>query len=354
MEEKKKFIINALFYATIIILFILLYKIILPILLPFIIGFAVASFINFILKKIKLKSEKTKKILSAVFTLIFYLLSGTIITSLGIKLITEITEFMKYIPTVFNNIILPMISDLMNNIENMLLPINSNLATIIDDMGNSFISNAGDFIADFSTGAIKIIANGAAGVPGIIVSIILTLISSFYFAADYEKIIEFAKRIIPAKKQSIIINGFKYTKSAITAFIKSYSILFVLTFVELSIGFLILDIPYAVLIALAIAIFDLLPVLGTGGILLPWAVILLFMKNIPLAIGILILYIIITVVRNSLESRIVGTHIGLHPLATLIVMILGLKLMGLVGMLLFPILLVAVVNMKKAGAENIK
>ena len=127
--------------------------------------------------------------------------------------------------------------------------------------------------------------------------------------------------------------------------------LFVVTFVELWIGLSILKIPYSLAIAFGIALFDLMPVLGTGGILLPWTVIALVTGNYGMALGVGLLYIVITVIRNSLEPRIVGGEIGLHPLATLVAMILGLGLMGLVGMLLFPITLVALTNIRKATQQ---
>lgn len=98
--------------------------------------------------------------------------------------------------------------------------------------------------------------------------------------------------------------------------------------------------------ALAIAVFDILPVLGTGGILLPWAVILLLLGDKMLAAGILVLYLVITVVRNIAEPRLVGKQIGLHPLATLIAMFLGLKILGIAGMVLFPMLLAVLVNIE--------
>ena len=94
-------------------------------------------------------------------------------------------------------------------------------------------------------------------------------------------------------------------------------------------------------------VFDILPVLGTGGILLPWAAILLIMKNHGLAFGILLLYLVILVVRNMLEPRIVGKQIGLHPLATLAALFLGLKLLGLAGLIIFPVALTVVVNFTK-------
>ena len=139
----------------------------------------------------------------------------------------------------------------------------------------------------------------------------------------------------------------------IRVYIRSYSLLFLLTFTELTIGFLIFQIPHSLLVAVLIAIFDILPVLGTGGVLIPWAVILAVIGNYPLAAGILILYVIITVVRNSVEPRIVGKQIGLHPLLTLIAMFTGVSLAGLPGLILLPMAVMIFVNMEKNGAIHI-
>ena len=138
-----------------------------------------------------------------------------------------------------------------------------------------------------------------------------------------------------------------YVKNVLFIYLRSYSLLFLITFGELCLGLLIMGIPYPVLIGLGIAVFDILPVLGTGGILLPWAAILLIMKNHGLAFGILLLYLVILVVRNMLEPRIVGKQIGLHPLATLAALFLGLKLLGLAGLIIFPVALTVVVNFTK-------
>lgn len=108
-------------------------------------------------------------------------------------------------------------------------------------------------------------------------------------------------------------------------------------------------IPYAVWIGLLVAVIDIMPVLGTGTVLLPCAVIAVFMKNIPLAIGMLLLYIVITAIRNTVEPKLVGQQIGLHPLATLISMFLGLQLLGIVGLFAFPVILSLLIQFRKDG-----
>jgi len=103
---------------------------------------------------------------------------------------------------------------------------------------------------------------------------------------------------------------------------------------------------------LMIAVFDILPVLGTGGILLPWTVVLLVMKNFTMGIGMFVLYLVISIIRNTMEPKLVGKQIGLHPLATMISLYVGLKIMGFWGMLIFPTSLAVLSSMKKEIEEK--
>ena len=112
-----------------------------------------------------------------------------------------------------------------------------------------------------------------------------------------------------------------------------------ITFVELSIGLSIIGIERAMLVALLIAIFDILPVLGTGGIMIPWVILSALGGDLPQALALLVLYVIITVIRNIIEPRIVGAQIGLHPVLTLMSMFVGNHLFGIVGLFGLPILL---------------
>lgn len=186
-------------------------------------------------------------------------------------------------------------------------------------------------------------------IPSAVVLLVVTVISTFFMASDYEKITTFIKRILPPKGvrfcRNIKVQGFHTVK----IYVKSYSFLMILTFIELLIGLWILKIPYAGWIALVIAVFDILPILGTGGILLPWALIACFFGNYPMAAGILILYIVITVIRNMAEPKLVGKQMGIHPLATLIAMFAGMKLFGLIGLIGFPMMLSILISMDRGG-----
>ena len=133
-----------------------------------------------------------------------------------------------------------------------------------------------------------------------------------------------------------------------------------ITFSELLIGFTVMklfglfDLKYTFLIALLTAILDALPVFGTGAVLIPWSIynIIVARFDLAIAIALLALYIICVVVRQFTEPKVVGDSLGLHPLVTLLSMYIGLKLIGIGGMILLPIISLFVIQLYKAGAFN--
>ena len=112
-----------------------------------------------------------------------------------------------------------------------------------------------------------------------------------------------------------------------------------ITFIELSIGLTLIDINHAVLVAFIIALFDILPVLGTGGIMIPWTMLTALQGNYTIALGLLVIYVVITIIRNIIEPKIVGSQLGLHPVVTLCSMFVGAQLLGVIGLFGFPIAL---------------
>lgn len=359
MDAKTKFVVNAFFYGIILLLFVLFYKYILPILTPFIIGFCVASLVHFILKRLRLTGKKHDKVIASVMCVGIYAAIAGLLFLFGATIVSQVRDFATALPGLFDTYLYPFFPRCAEYIAATLDPIDPALVDWIFEVGKSLASTLGEFATNLSAAAVKLVASGAVSIPGLLIQIILTIVSTFYIATDYDRILDFLKKQIPETKRELTLQAFQYAEKAVFAFIKSYVTIFFLTWFELSVGLMILGIPYAVVIALAIAFFDLMPILGTGGILLPWAVILLFMGNYPLAVGILVLYLVVVAVRNAVEPRIVGDRIGLHPLATLVALVLGLQLMGLVGMLLFPIVLVAITNLRASrravsGSEETK
>lgn len=350
IEKKKQFIINTVFYTIIIALVLIVSKYLLPILLPFIIAFIMASVLVIPARKLSGNDSKARRICAMIVGIIFFVLLFLGIAILGVKVIDWFLEFLEFMPRIYQEEILPLLNELYGLIATQISFADVEIADRLNAVFQNLIGNIGDFVSGFSMNAIRLITSGIAGIPGLIIKLILMIVSCFFFLMDYDKVMNFFSGLLPKKKEVETVKW--YVKNTLLVYIRSYTLLFLLTYVELSIGFQLIGIPYAPIIGLMVAVFDILPVLGTGGILLPWAVILLIIKKIPMGIGMFVLYLVIAVIRNILEPKLVGKQIGLHPLATLISLYVGLKVVGIWGMLIFPTTLAVLNSMRREVAEN--
>ena len=346
MEKKKKFIINVVFYAMILILVWAGVKYLVMPMMPFIIAFLVAALLQIPVRKTKL-SGKRKKAASIIACVIFYGILFLLATWAGVKLLDGLEGLIRRVPYLYNTTIVPVFETIADYLDKSMTSVPPAIAQTIEDSFEQMTRNLGSYVSSFSVLVVQLISGGISEVPGFVIRLVITVVATFFFAGDYDGIIAFFRRFLTPGQEGLVRKAQSYVKNVLFIYLRSYSLLFLITFVELCLGLLIMGIPYPVLIGLGIAVFDILPVLGTGGILLPWAAILLIMKNHGLAFGILLLYLVILVVRNMLEPRIVGKQIGLHPLATLAALFLGLKLLGLVGLIIFPVALTVVVNFTK-------
>lgn len=141
-------------------------------------------------------------------------------------------------------------------------------------------------------------------------------------------------------------------QGTIANMLKGYISIMFITFVELSVGLTVLQAPNSILLAALIAVVDILPVLGTGTVLIPWSLISLITGDTFLGIGLIILYVVILIVRNIIEPKFIGKRIGLKPLVTLVSMYLGMKLAGVAGMFIFPLVVAFLKNLHDAGIIN--
>lgn len=219
---------------------------------------------------------------------------------------------------------------------------------LLSDTARSYIQDAiitlGKTITSSATSLATLLARGAwttatVALPQVILFITLSLMGTFYLSSDRVKIHAFLHSLIPtrmAKGSSLVKeNIFK----AILSQVRAQLIMMFVTFTELIIGFTILDMNYALLLAILISILDALPVIGTGLFLIPFTLSGLLTGNFRFAVGMALLYIVIGIVRQTLEPRILGRHMGLHPLATMMSIYAGYRIAGFLGMLLGPMVL---------------
>ena len=350
MEKKKTFLINIAYYGFFAVLIFLAGEYALPVLMPFVWAFLFALLMQKPSGKLSARLHCRKKPVALLLLIVFYLLLLGLLLLGGGQLITVVGNFIARLPELYQTEIAPFLESILDKLGEALSGTGLFMAGEIENSLQQFVDNFGQTLSSVSVSILRALSGYITGIPSAILRLVITVVASFYLAADYDRVMGALKKYLPVKwkktGRDIREHGFHLLK----VYIKSYCLLFLMTFAELTVGFLILRIPHAVILGLAIAIFDILPVLGTGGILLPWMTVMLIMGNYPLAVGLLLLYVVITVIRNVVEPKIVGRQVGLHPLVTLIAMFVGLRLWGLAGLILFPLAAVVLINMVKTGA----
>ncbi|MGI6452084.1 MAG: sporulation integral membrane protein YtvI [Syntrophomonadaceae bacterium] len=200
--------------------------------------------------------------------------------------------------------------------------------------------------------SVEILINSLSMLPGFFIFLIIATVATYFFIKDRALIRDFVLSMLPPgarfRTQGVISHLFK----ALVGFVKAYSILISITAIITMIALKIIGVDYILTIGLIVGLLDILPILGPGLLFIPWIIGELFFGSPAMGISLLVLYGVISVVRQFLEPKIVGDNIGLHPLATLIALYVGLKLGGVPGMFLGPVILVIIIACHRTGLFN--
>ena len=319
-----------------------------PFLIGFIISLLIEPIIKFISKKTKLQ-RKTSAILVLLF--IFTILISLIVWGV-ITIVTESTNLLQninfYIEKIYNQI-----QKYLNNIDLNKIEIPSQVISVIETSANNFLEFITKIISNFLTSILQ----GITSLPIIGIYIIITILSTYFICADRLYIQDQFEHHFPklwVKKFGIHL---KKIVSTLGRYLKAQATLIFISFVEILIGLYIfkwigLNVTYPLLAALGIGFVDALPVLGSGTVMIPWAIISSVNGDIKLGIFLFVLYVIVLVVHQLLEPKIVSTNLGIHPIFTLIAMYTGFKIVGLIGLFIGPIVLIILKNVFETMIDN--
>ena len=353
MEKKKKFIINTFYYLILALFVYLGIRFAVPVVMPFIIAFCVAMLLRRPTRWLAVKLRIPEKPVAILMVIVFYLAFLMLILFSGNRIFSLIGGAVMKLPNIYTQDILPILNNIFLELDSVFESMDKSMLNQLEQSYFQMTQSFGQTLTDFSLKIVRVVSNYAAGLPSTFVRFVIMIVATFFMAADYDKIISFFMGCLSEKKRNMVRQVRTHILEVLGVFIKSYSLIIFITFTELCIGFLIMRIPHAVFVALGIAIFDILPVLGVGGILIPWALVAALIGNYKIMVGILLLYVVVTAIRNTIEPRLVGNQIGLHPLATLISMFVGAYLFGLIGLFGFPVALSLLVNLEKNGVIRI-
>jgi sporulation integral membrane protein YtvI len=345
LEKQKAFIIHVIYIIVLLGLVYVSIKYLLPLLMPFVIGVIIAVVFRKPIDFIQKRTKINRVIISILMLIVFYGALGFLASIIGFKVFTFLSNLFYSLPELYENTVLPAIELAIDNVMVRFPGLESYLQDFLDNINDSIFN----FLKDASTTVVGTIARFATSLPTLLINFIFTIVSSFFFTIDYHRITKFVVVQFKGERREMILKLKNNGIGTLGKFIRAYSAIISITFLELSLGFWILGIPNPFLFGILIAIIDVMPILGTGAVLLPWAIISLVIGNTKIGIGMLLLYIIITAVRQTIEPRIVGQQIGLHPILTLILMYIGAQLMGVLGLLILPIIATIMVKLNDDG-----
>ncbi len=355
MEKKLRFIVSTVWYLLIAGMVYLFFKYAIFVVMPFLIGFAAASLINPVVRWLLGRFRLRRRPTAILLLLLFYATIGMLVSIAVVRLGVLVGNFMADLPQIYQTGVEPTLTWLIDTVQRFLDRVRSffgmgaegeffdALQSYIDSLKTSL----GNAVSELSVQVLTRLSAAAAGIPRILIEGLIAVLASFFITLDFEEILAAIKKRLPDKAVAFLkrIRNMGFVTAA--RCLRSYALLALITYGELALGLVILGVSSPLWAALGIALFDFLPVLGTGGILIPWALLSFLYADYPLGIGLLVLWGIISVVRNILEPRIVGRQMGLHPLLALMAMVIGSRLFGLVGLILLPVCLSLALSVRR-------
>lgn len=317
--------------------------------MPFVIGWFLAyvasPLVNWLEKRVRI----VKKLGSALIIILVLAGVGLLCYFLGSKLWQEIRALIENMPGIYRDL------------ESGFYTVGENLEGIfemlpegVQEGWQTMISNLdqtmGNLIGRISEPTMAAAGNFAKRIPSIFIGTIVTFISSYFFIAEREEVIIWAKKVAPdplVERMSMVMDNLKY---AVGGYFKAQFKIMIVVCLILIVGFVILDVHFYFLLAILIALLDFLPFFGTGTALIPWGLYKLMVGDYKMVIGLVILYGVTQLVRQLIQPKLVGDSMGLKPLLTLVFLYAGYKIGGVIAMIFAVPIGMIVMNLYKAGA----
>ena len=343
IEKYVHMILRMLVYLTVILIAFFAFKVLFIYFKPFVVAFILALVIEPIVKLFQ--RFKLGRGISVVLSIILFL-GGFIAFSIFAvtRIVYELIKLYDRLPNYYEEIY-NFIAQVIQNVTELYLQLPPEVLSIIQDVLKNVFGKVTAFLSNTTTFLIDTVT----ALPTTLIFFIITLIATFFLTKDKYIIKDFIFRQLPATWGSKLTSLKTDLFVALIGFLKAQSIILSITFIESFIGLSFIGVDYAFTLAIIIALLDILPVLGTGGVYVPWAITNFIWGNYKTGIALLILYGVITVVRYMIEPKIVGQQLGIHPVVTLMSMFAAMKLIGAAGLILGPTTVVALKACQHAG-----
>lgn len=348
MRKYSKALVNLVIALAILIGIVFLVPRALMFFLPFVVGWIIALMASPLVRFFEEKFKLKRKIGSA-FVIIAVI---ALVVLLIYFVLTWLAEQMGGLLTSLPDMWAGMEADINSmgrRLNTLLARLPADTQLNLNNMADTVSSYIGDFLGRLGTPTIEAAGNLAMQLPSIFIGMIMALLSAYLFVAERQQINEWFKQHTPVTLQRYYGMICRSLSKSVGGYLKAQLKIEVWMYVLLAIGLGVLKVNYYALIALGIAILDFIPFLGTGTVLIPWAVIKIFAADYQVAVGLLIIWCVGQLARNIIQPKIVGDSIGVPPLPTLVLLYVGYQVGGVVGMIIAVPLGLMVYSMYQEG-----
>ncbi len=349
LQKKVNFLIKFFYWAAILVIVYVIINYALSTLMPFLLAFLISAILRPLLRLMNEKLHIPQKLGALLLLLLTIALIGTLGVLLSIRLFDEVKELVSDVPGLWNNSILPALQEVEDWITNLLAQWNIEPTFSFDELLSDISSN----IVSISSTLLNQMSNVVFSLPSALASTIICIISCYFILSDWDVIKDFIIEHLPKKTGGLFVTAWRELKKTIWKYIRSYGLIMLITFFELLIGLNIIRVDNAFALSICIAIFDILPIVGCGTVLIPWFIFSFICGDIGVGIGLAILYVVITIIRNYIEPRIIGHQVGLHPIVTLMAMVIGTSLFGFVGLIGLPVSIAVIKKLDDDGIIHV-
>ena len=342
-----RFIRSTLFCLCLLGWVVFLFRVVFPATLPFWLGLGVA----FVLKPAALFLSRClgirRRKVAFVLLMVFYLLAGLLLWACGAALIAALADFFQYLPALFTDTIQPFFHQCALGLGNLLSRFSPPAAHDLAEKYTELIQGLAGSLGSLSAKALSAGTAVAGKVPFWLLTVVFSVFCSVLISLDYSQVTSALLKPFPHEIRQLLLRCRAFLGDTLLKLLRAYAILGLITFGELWLGFFLLGISRSAALGALFAVLDFLPLLGTGIFLVPWGLLELMAGHLTLGAGLLILYGIISVVRQALEPALVGNSVGLPPLVTLTAMYAGMSLLGFWGLLAAPAVLMLLLFLRQ-------
>lgn len=318
-------------------------------LMPFVVGWVISAIASPLVNWLERRLKIVKKLGSALIVILVLALIVLLLYFAISRLAGEIGDLTKNFPEMYAQL-----ESGLRQIGDTLSGVFAKLPKGVQNGWNTIVENLdsymGEVVSRVSEPTVTAAGNFAKRLPSYLIAFIVAVMSAYFFTVEREEVIRWMKKVSPesvTKRMSLVMDNLRY---AVGGYFKAQFKIMAVVFAILLVGLAILGVHYFVLVAFLIAFLDFLPFFGTGTAMIPWAVYKFFMGDYKVTVALVILYVVTQLVRQLLQPKMVGDSIGLNPLATLLLLYIGYRLDGVIGMILAVPVGMILINMCQAGA----